>query len=208
MAASPVDFYFDLFSPYGYLGSTQVEALAARHHRSVEWRPVLLGVTVIKIMGLKAIPATPLKGPYGRIDAPRLAQLFGVPFRFHDLPGLSSLNGMRAFMWLKARDPALAARFAHRMYARLWVRGEDITPPEASADEAAALGIDRAELLAAIETQAVKDALKDAVDAAVARGVFGVPTFIVDDQPIWGSDRLWMLEHWLRQGNWDPPVGR
>lgn len=206
MSPPPIEFYFDLFSPYGYLGSTQIEALAARHGRAVRWRPVLLGVTVIKIMGLKAIPQTPLKGDYGRIDAPRLARLFGVPFRFHDLPGVSSVNAMRAFLWLDARDPALAARFAHRMYSRLWVRGEDITPAEASAEEAAALGVDRAALVEAIGSEPVKGALKEAVDAAVARGVFGVPTFIVDDQPIWGSDRLWMVEHWLRQGDWDPPV--
>ena len=48
----------------------------------------------------------------------------------------------------------------------------------------------------------MKNALKDAVDQAVALGVFGVPFFIVDGEPIWGVDRLWMLEQWLRDGSW------
>ena len=59
------------------------------------------------------------------------------------------------------------------------------------------------ELLAAVESQPVKDALKVAVDEAIAEGVFGVPTFIVDGESIWGSDRLWMLEHWLQHGRWE-----
>ena len=79
-------------------------------------------------------------------------------------------------------------------------RGEDITPAHAVADEAAALGVDREALLDAIDSPQMKQAPKDAVEAAVAKGVFGVPTFIVDGEAIWGVDRLWMLEHWLRRG--------
>jgi 2-hydroxychromene-2-carboxylate isomerase len=71
-------------------------------------------------------------------------------------------------------------------------------------DEGAALGVDRAALLAAIESPEMKAALKEAVDAAIAKGVFGVPTFIADGEPLWGVDRLWMLEHWLKRGNWSP----
>ena len=64
--------------------------------------------------------------------------------------------------------------------------------------------MDAGELLAAIDSPRAKQDLKDAVDLAVGKGVFGVPYFIVDGEPIWGSDRLWMLEHWLSHGSWDP----
>lgn len=201
---APVEFYFDFISPYGYLGSTQVEALAARYGRTVDWKPVLLGITVMKVMGLKPLPETPLKKDYILVDKPRMAKLLGVPLVEHGLKGVNSLAASRAFLWLKAQDPALAVRFAHRIYERLWVQGKDITPAEAVADEGAALGVDRAALLAAIESPEMKAALKEAVDAAIAKGVFGVPTFIADGEPLWGVDRLWMLEHWLKQGNWSP----
>jgi len=46
--------------------------------------------------------------------------------------------------------------------------------------------------------------LRVAVEAAVERKVFGSPFFIIDDEPIWGADRFWMVEHWLKHGNWDP----
>ncbi len=200
---APIAFYIDFISPYAYFGSTQIEALAARHGRSVDWRPVLLGITVLKIMGLKPLPDTPLKGPYLHDDAIRMARLFGVPFRHHGLTGINSVAALRAFLWLKAKNPELAKRYAERVFARLWVHGKDITAAEDCADAAVPLGIDAHSLKSAITTEAAKGALKTAVDEAIAQGVFGVPFFIVDGQRIWGGDRLWMLEHWLRHGSWD-----
>ena len=79
---------------------------------------MLIGVTVLKIMGMRPLPETPLKGPYLAVDAERLARLFDVPFRFHGLKGGNSLAAMRAFLWLKSRDPALAKRFAQRITFR------------------------------------------------------------------------------------------
>jgi 2-hydroxychromene-2-carboxylate isomerase len=201
--ATPIEFYFDLISPYGYLASTQIEAAAARHGRDVDWRPVLLGITVMKIMGMKPLLETPLKGDYLYRDAPRVAAMLGVPFRHHGLKGINSIAAMRAFLWIRARDPALAIRFAKRMYERLWVRGQDITAPQAAAAEAALLGIDTDELLAGIDSPEGKQALHAAVDAAIAKGVFGVPFFIADGESFWGGDRLPMLEHWLAHGKWE-----
>ena len=200
----PIAFYFDFISPYAYIGSTQIERIAARHGRSVDWRPVLIGVTVMKIMGMKPLTETPLKSDYLKHDGPRMAQVYGVPFRQHGLTGVNSLAACRAFLWLKVQDPGLAKRFAHRIFARLWVEGRDITPVEAVAEEAASLGIDAAALTAAITSPEGKQALNAAVDEAVARGVFGVPFFIADGEPIWGGDRLWMLDHWLAHRSWTP----
>jgi 2-hydroxychromene-2-carboxylate isomerase len=127
-----------------------------------------------------------------------------VPFRHHGLERVNSVAASRAFLWLKREDPGRAVPFARRMFDRLWVRGADITPVQASAEEAAALGADAAALRAALEQPEAKQALKDEVDAALARGVFGVPFFIADGEAFWGSDRLPMLEHWLEHRRWDP----
>ena len=204
MNRQPVEFFFDFISPYAYLGSTQIEAVAARHGRSVDWKPLLIGVTIMKVMGMKPLLEVPLKGGYLYKDAPRVARLLGVPFRHHGLKGINSVAALRAYLWIKSRDADLAKRFAQRIFTRLWVESRDITPAAACAEEASALGIDADALLAAIETPEVKQSLKDAVDGAMARGVFGVPFFIADGEPIWGGDRLWMLEHWLEHGRWDP----
>jgi 2-hydroxychromene-2-carboxylate isomerase len=202
-----IAFYFDLVSPYAYVGSVMIEPLAERHGRAVDWRPVLISETILKVMGFKPLTQVPLKGPYLKHDLDRLVRLYDVPFRHHGLSGVNSLAGLRAFVWLKPRDPAAATALARRLFRRLWVEGKDITPPEAVAEEAASLGIDRDALLAAVASDEIKQALRTAVDDAIVEGVFGVPFFIVDGEPIWGSDRIWMVEHWLRHHSWDVAPG-
>jgi 2-hydroxychromene-2-carboxylate isomerase len=165
---------------------------------------VLIGVTILKIMGMKPLPETPLKGPYLAMDIERLAKLFDVPINVHGLKAGNSVAAMRAFLWLKSREPELATRFARRIYRRLWVEGKEIASVDAVVEEAAAFGIAPDELRFALAQPEVKQALRDAVAAAVAEGVFGVPFFIVDGEKIWGSDRMWMVEHWLQHHSWAP----
>jgi 2-hydroxychromene-2-carboxylate isomerase len=198
-----IAFYFDFISPYAYIASTQIDALAARHGRSVTWRPVLIGVTIMKVMGIKPLTETPLKSDYLRYDAPRMAKIYGAPFKYHGLTGINSLAACRTFLWLQRQDGDLALRFARRIFERLWVDGLDITAADDVAAEAAALGVDGRALLNMILSAAGKQALNIAVDNAIGRGVFGVPFIIADGEPIWGGDRLWMLEHWLTHKSWD-----
>lgn len=72
---APVEFWFDFISPYAYPGSTQIESVAARHGRAVDWHPVLIGVTVMQVMGMKPLlelgrrPAAP-SGALARQGAP------------------------------------------------------------------------------------------------------------------------------------------
>jgi 2-hydroxychromene-2-carboxylate isomerase len=200
----PIEFYFDPISPFAYLGSIQIERLAARLGRPVEWKPVLIGVTILKVMGLKPLPDTPLKGPYLKRDAIRLAEYFDVPFRYHGLTGINSLAALRAFVVLKERDAGLAKSLAQKIFSRLWARGLDITGADDVAEEAKDLGIDVPALLRDIETDHAKNALKQQVDAAIQAGVFGVPYFVVDGEPIWGVDRMWMVEHWATRHAWRP----
>ena len=201
---SPIAFYFDFFSPFGYLASTQIEKIAARHGRSVDWRPVLVGITVLKIMGMKPLPSYPLKGPYLNADMHRFAKMYGAPFKPHGLSGHNSLAAMRAFHWIKSFDEKLAVEFAKKLYTTLWVESVDITPPEVSADVAATLGIAREKTLAALASDEVKQGLTAAVNDAIEQGVFGVPFFIADGEKFFGNDHLWMMERWLKHGRWSP----
>jgi 2-hydroxychromene-2-carboxylate isomerase len=77
--AEPIDFYFDFSSPYGYLASTEIDALAARHGRSVTWRPFVLGAA-FKLTGQRALTEQPLRGDYARRDF-RARRVFWA-FRF------------------------------------------------------------------------------------------------------------------------------
>jgi len=202
--SGPIEFYFDFLSPYGYLAATKIDDLAEKYKRQVIWRPFLLGVTVVKVMGLRPVMETPLKADYVRQDLPRMAKLLGVPLNLSTNGPTNSRAAARAFYWLQDKDEQQAKELALVLLTRQWVRGEDITEAETVADEAASLGIDREDLLVALRSTTLEDRLRQEVDKAIERGVFGSPTFCVDNEILWGVDRLWMLEHWLRYGSWTP----
>lgn len=199
---APIQFYFDVISPYGYLGAFGIEALAARTGRAVDWRPMLLGITMFKVMGLKAVPETPLKGAYAAHDWPRFARLMGLPSAPEAKTQFAPLPAMRAFCWLDDRDRALAKQLMLAVYRAHWGEGRDMSTPAAVAAEARALGVDPSDLLAAVQSDTVKARLRARVDEAIAAGVFGCPTFVVDGEMFWGADRLWQVERWIETGGW------
>ena len=197
----PIEFYFDFASPYAYLASLQIDAVAARHGRAVNWRPILLGV-VFKITGATANAIQPLRGNYLRHDVVRCARDLCVPLTMPSVLPLNSVAASRAYYWAEGRDRALARALAGALFLGHWGEGQDLGPSEAVAEVAARVGIDRAELLAGLAEPAVKERLRRETDDAIARGVFGAPFMIVDGEPFWGADRLDQLERWLATGGW------
>jgi 2-hydroxychromene-2-carboxylate isomerase len=195
----PIEFYFDFSSPYGYLAATRINALAAHHQRRVNWRPVLLG-PMFKVAGTAPLLTVPLKGPYSSRDIPRTARFLGIPYKQPEPFPIGTQNAARAFYWLNDRDPVKACQFAMACYATYFAQGIDISAAEKVADIAASLGEDRAQVLAAIANPVVKERLKNEVDAALAKGVFGSPYIIVDGEPFWGNDRLDQVDAWLATG--------
>jgi 2-hydroxychromene-2-carboxylate isomerase len=199
--ANPIDFYFDFSSPYGYLASTRIEALAAKHGRSVVWRPHLLGA-VFKINGQQPLASIPLKGVYTAHDLARSARLLKVPFRLPTKFPVGATAPSRAFYWVSDRDPVLAKRLAQALYHAYFAEDRDISSPEVTAHIAAKTGVDRAALTQALKDPAVKERLRTEVDAAIERGVFGSPYIVVDGEPFWGADRLDQVDKWLETGGW------
>jgi 2-hydroxychromene-2-carboxylate isomerase len=197
----PIDFYFDFSSPYGYLASTRIDAIGARHGRDVVWRPFLLGVA-FKTTGQKPLTEQPLRGPYSARDFGRSARLLGVPFTLPTPFPFPSLAACRAFYWLAERDPGKAKALARTVYRAAFGEGRDMRSVDAVAGAASGIGIDPVALKAACEDPAVKDRLKNATEAALARGVFGSPFIVVDGEPFWGHDRLDQVEKWLARGGW------
>ncbi|HTO81443.1 MAG TPA: 2-hydroxychromene-2-carboxylate isomerase [Methylomirabilota bacterium] len=199
--AEPIDFYFDFSSPYGYLASTRIDALAAKHGRTVNWRPFLLGVA-FKTTGQQPLTEQPLRGPYSQRDFARSARLLGVPFKMPSPFPFPSLAACRAFYWLAESDAGKAAALAKAVYHAAFGEGRDVRSVEAVAGIAQGIGIDGTAVKAACDNPAVKEKLKQATEAALARGVFGSPFLIVDGEPFWGHDRLEQVDRWLATGGW------
>lgn len=199
--ATPVEFYFDFSSPYGYLASERIDALAAKYGRATVWKPFLMGA-VFKVTGTQPLVDIPMKGDYTRRDIVRAAKAANI--RFTVPPGFPfmSVGACRASYWAQDRDPAKAHALMQSLYRKAWAEGGDISKPGAVIAAAESVGFDGQEVEKAMNDPAVKERLRLEVDTAIARGVFGSPYIIVDGEPFWGHDRLEMVERWLATGGW------
>ena len=194
-----VDFHFDFSSPYAHLGSTQIEAVAARSGAAVRYRPFLLGA-LFKAIGTPNAPlfAVPeAKRRYYLADMLRWADHYGVPFRFHARFPMNTVKPLRMVL---ALPEAERPRLIHPMFRAYWAEDRDLADDATLGAIASAAGLDPAPLLAATQDERIKEALRTATDAAVQVGVCGAPTFIVGDQVFWGQDRLVLVEKALRDG--------
>ena len=199
--AEPIDFYFDFSSPYGYLGSLSIDAVAAKHGREVAWRPYMMGVA-FPITGQKPLTQQPLRGDYALRDFARSARLVGAPFVMPGTFPIMALAASRAFYWLVDSDAAIARELAKALYRAYFSEGRDISPPAVVVEIAEKLGVDGGALGEALRDPAIKERLKTVTQGAIDRGIFGSPWFVVDGEPFWGADRLGEVDRWLETGGW------
>lgn len=200
---APLHFYFDFISPFGYFASLRVEDIARRHGRTVQWHAMLLGVSVLKVMGLKPLLDTPLKGDYIRRDAQRYMRRHGMVLkRKLDDPVMDPRAAGRAFHYVKHHRPELAAPLAHALYDAYWAEGQDLSTADAVAAVPLPAGLDADWLRAGTASDEAGTLLRTAVDASLKAGIFGSPTVVVDGEPFWGVEKLGLVEEWLDCGGW------
>ncbi len=194
----PIDFYFDFSSPYGYFGSSQIDKVAAKYNRTVVWRPYLMGAA-FKLTGRKPLITIDLVADYMRIDVPRTAKLYNVEFNWPEKFPVASVAAGRTYYWLFDQDKELAKRFAQAVYHAYFVDGKDISQAGVVVEIAVSLGIDGAELEAALKDQTIKDRLRQETGNAIAKKIFGAPWFEVDGEPFWGTDQIKQVEAKLKK---------
>lgn len=197
---NPIDFHFDFSSPYSFLASERIEALAARHGRTVTFRPLLLGV-VFKASG--SAPLTEQYGPKARYsvhDFERSARFAGIRYRHPSKFPIGAVGASRAVLWLQQHRPGKANEFVHAVFRAFFQDDRDISDAAVVAGIAQSIGIEGEALMQAAQTPEIKDELRRRVEEAVALGVFGAPTIVVDGEVFWGNDRLPQVERWLAAG--------
>lgn len=196
----PIEFHFDFSSPYSYLASEQIESVAARHERTVDYKPLLLGA-VFKASG--GAPLTEQYGPkatYAKRDFERSARYAGVAYRQPSRFPIGSVAAKRSVVWLQQHRPELVAPFIHAVYRAFFVDDRDISDATVVGEIAREIGIDPAELAMGTQQPEVKDRLRALVDHAIQTGIFGAPTIIVDGELFWGNDRIPQIDRWLETG--------
>jgi 2-hydroxychromene-2-carboxylate isomerase len=179
-------FYFDLGSPFAYLAA---ERLAETLPGPVAWQPVSLGA-LFKLNGRSSWSLGDAdRRAAGMAEVERRARLYRLPaLRWPDPWPTNYLFAMRAATF--AAQTGKGREFALHAFRQAFVHGHDLAVHEHVLSAAEEVGLDRRAVTEATADPGIKQALRDATDAAHKRGVFGVPTVAVGDELLWGDDRL------------------
>lgn len=196
-----IDFYFDFSSPYGYLASERIEALAEKHNRTLNWNPLLLGF-IFPLTGQKPLVDIPMIDEYSMHDFHRSAREYGIVYNHPKTFPLSTIAACRAFYWLQTNRPEKTAEFVHAVYRAYFSKGQMIAAASDITKIANSCGLEGSGIDSANDDPKMKTICKQAVDLAIERGVFGSPFFIVDDEPFWGHDRIEQVDRWLQNNGW------
>jgi 2-hydroxychromene-2-carboxylate isomerase len=195
-----LDFWFDYSCPYAYLASTQVDALAKRMEAKLTLEPMLLG-GVFKANGTAQnmmASLAPAKAKHNVRDMHRWAAHFGVTLRVPEEHPMRTVEALRATL-ASGVDPAVV----HGFFKAYWVDGRAPSDAKTMRDVLTAAGHDADAILARIEEPALKDDLRARTERAIALGIFGAPSFVVDGTRMyWGQDRMELVAG----TPWTPPA--
>ena len=184
-----VEFHFDFGSPAAYLGYTQLPALRRDTGADIAWCPLLLG-GVFQASGNRSPIEVAAKARYMFEDLQRFAVRYGVPFHMNPHFPINTLTLMRGATGLQMHQPEQFDAYCRAVFQAMWVDRQNMGDPTVVGAVLADAGLDPAALLALANQPDVKERLKARTAEAVARGVFGAPTFFVGDRMFWGQDRL------------------
>src|SRR5512143_2393401 len=191
-----IDFIFDFGSPNAYLAWKVLPAVAARAGAAINLVPCLLGGIFKATNNRSPVQAFgDVKGKlaYEGLETRRFVARHGLTaYRTNPHFPVNTLLIMRGL--IAARRMGVGDRYLAAVAAAMWEQGEKMDDPEVVARVLAAAGLDAQAILAATQDPEVKAELVANTEAAVARGVFGIPTFFVGEEMFFGKERLGQVE--------------
>ena len=183
----PFDFYFDFGSPYSFLAHKEIRKIEKEHSVKVKYMPILLG-GLLKSAGIKPNVDIPIKGKYMIKDCKLWAEKYNIEFKFNNYFPITTINLMRCV--LVAEKKSFAKNFIDKVFDAIWKDGLNLNDNIIIEKLLKNLDINPKNfLMEAIETK-IKDELKERTDKAFEKGIFGAPSFIINNKIFWGQDRL------------------
>lgn len=192
----PIEFWFDFISPYAYLAWQRIHAVAETHGRELVYRPVLFA-GLLNHWGQLGPAEIPPKREFVFRQVSRRAAALAVPLQPPPSHPFNPLLGLRLASLELAPEPR--RRLIDTLWRATWGGGPGIDDPRVVATLLDQAGFAAAEaLITEAQSPAGKQRVLDNGAAALAAGVFGVPTMIVEGELFWGDDSFAELEQVLR----------
>ena len=179
-----LEFFFDYVSPYSYLANSQLNSVK---EIEIQFRPMFLG-GVMKATGNKPPGALPVRGKYLTKDIKRWAKHYEISFKFNSIFPQNTLKSLR--LSLAAQNHGVFNNIHQSLFDAMFIYNQDLSQDNVLAEIIKKNSLDDYRLMEEIEDSSIKSALKKNTDEAIARGVFGAPTFFIDEEMFFGNDRF------------------
>jgi 2-hydroxychromene-2-carboxylate isomerase len=187
-----IDYYASLNSPWTHFGAVRIEALALRHGASLRIFPVDFGAIFADSGGLPLPRRAPQRQAYRLMELRRWRDFLGVPINIEPkhFPASEALSAPCVIAIRETQGEAPAIRLAHRVLKAVWQDERDPGDPATLAALIGEIGMD-ADAVMKLGAEARWTERRGAdTRAALARGVFGAPSYVIGDEIFWGQDRL------------------
>ncbi|MDA9091658.1 2-hydroxychromene-2-carboxylate isomerase [Pelagibacteraceae bacterium] len=182
-----IDFYFDFVSPYTFISFQRIKALKFKKDFKFRFKPILLGGlhNLHKITAPAFIPA---KARFMIRDCKMLGDKYKISFKFNSYFPIKTVNLMRGV--LIAEEDGVAKQYIDKIFDALWVDGLNLNDQAIIDKVLKNLDINPRTFALRLSNQNLKDELKKRTQDAFEKGIFGAPTFYVNNKVFWGQDRL------------------
>ena len=179
-----IDFYFDFISPYTYLAHKKIQSLSDKI--KIDYKAILLG-GLHNLGGITAPAFIKPKLKHMKQDSNLVAKKNEIDFTWNSKFPLNSLYIMRGYLYI---HPDIRGLYSNIMFDAYWKDNLDISNKQVLIDLLGKCKINKDKFFQGIKNQKIKDELKSITKEAHDKGVFGAPTFIINEKIFWGQDRL------------------
>ncbi len=183
----PLEFYFDFISPYSFLAHKQIREMENKEGIKVIYKPVLLG-GLHNLHGIKAPAFIPAKAKHMVRDCKLIAEKNNIRFKFNSYFPIKSLNLMRGV--LVAEEDNVKKYYIDNIFNTIWQDGLNMNDAIVIQKILQNLNINPKTFSLRINSALIKDLLRKKTNDAHKKGVFGAPTFVVNNKIFWGQDRI------------------
>ena len=183
----PLEFYFDFISPYSFLAHKQIRKIENNEGIKVIYKPVLLG-GLHNLHGIKAPAFIPAKAKHMVRDCKLIAEKNNIRFKFNSYFPIRSLNLMRGV--LVAEEDNIKKYYIDNIFNTIWQDGLNMNDAIIIHKILQNLNINPKTFSLRATSSLIKDLLRKKTNEAYEKGVFGAPTFVVNNKIFWGQDRI------------------
>ena len=183
----PFDFYFDFISPYSFLAHQQIKKVEKKFTVKINYKPILLG-GLHNLHGIKAPAFIPSKAKFMIRDCKLIAEKNKIKFKFNSYFPINTVNLMRGVFI--AEEDNFKSYYIDQIFEAVWRDGLNMNDQNIIERVLKNLNVNPKTFFLRLTTQNNKDLLKNKTSEAYQRGIFGAPTFYINNKIFWGQDRL------------------